>query len=469
MAIDNSVQDAVTTIRNRNNTTPEINPVMQSENYIRKYTYPTSRYIRTGSIDITEVTDTNRTNRLYELLREYKDSQMDGKDTSVVESEILSMGWIPGIPYNFTTRRLAGLLEYSSKNNYEVIDCADDESDTIEPIKESDKFNPVYIVLVEGNKLFSKITKTYTKGPYSHAGICTDSKFQNIYSFNMDPNLSKGKLGGFSVEKLSDYNAEGRLGIFAVFVKDKDLKKIEAVFKKYVTNAHNTTYSVLNILALPFNAPIKMDFNMICSEFVDNVLKLTNIDIVDKASPLVTPNDIYRAYTGNKKIYKLYEGMVKNFKPSTISSRISKIKKQYIKEAVLTESEFPVQFSADGDMIIKNRKKLDYDKEVARSNTLLKIYYKEDNREGMKYELAKLYYILSVLMDDESISQKDMNRVKTTLINVLNTYLKLLLQREKNFNLETYYKSTPFCDDTTVIHKSTIMTAIDIIKAAISP
>lgn len=469
---DNTVQDAITSIRQSrsNKTNGDIVHDTLSENYVKEYSAPSSRYVRNRLIDMTKVTDTDRTEKLYGLLREYKTLQIEGKDTSIVEADILAMGWIPGIPYNNTSRSRAGLLEYSTMSKYEIIDqTKDDELDDSSPLKRMNKYNPVYIVLVEGDKLFSKITRMYTNGPYSHAGICTDNKFQNIYSFNMDPKMAHGKIGGFSIEKLSDYNNDCRLGIFAIFVKDKDLKKIEDTFNKYLDNAKNTSYSILNILALPFNAPIKMDFNMICSEFVDNVLKLANIDIIDKASPLVTPNDIYRAYMTNKKIYKVYEGMVKNFKPTTLAKRISNIKKQYIKESVLVETEFPVQFSADGDLLIKNKKKMNYDKEVAKSNTLLKIYYKEDDRGGMKYELARLYFILNTMLDDDRLSQKELNRTKSVLINILTNYTRLLIDREKNFNLEEYYKSTPFSDETTIVRKSTITTAINILKAVVSP
>ena len=209
-----------------------------------------------------------------------------------------------------------------------------------------------------------------------------------------------------------------------------------------------------------------MDFSMICSEFVDNILKVTNIDIVDKASPLVTPNDFYRASLKNKKIYKLYEGKVKNFLPKTISNRAKKIKKQYIKEMAMLETEFPIQFSDEGDLLINNIGKINYEQEIAKSKRLMKIYYKEDNREGLKYEIAKMYFIGNLIsLDIERGKIKDKSYpARSHAYNLASTYLKLLLQKEKDFNFSEYYKSTPFNDATTTIKASTLKYSIKMLK-----
>ena len=208
---------------------------------------------------------------------------------------------------------------------------------------------------------------------------------------------------------------------------------------------------------------------MICSEFVDNILKLTNINIVDKDSPLVTPNDFYRSSKSNNKIFKLYEGKVRNFTPKMVVSRANKVKKVYIKELALLETDFPIQFSKDGDLLIKNMKKLDYPSEVSKANRLLKIYYKEDNREGMKYELCKLWFICSLLGNDIDAGKNKVENTKTkaTAFNIFNTYLKLLLQKEKNFNFMKYYETTPFNDATIRVKGSTIKYSMELLKATL--
>lgn len=414
-------------------------------------------------VPVTENTpiQINREETLQKLLYAY--DRAKDEDKPVLEQNILNLGWIPGIPYNSNTRMRAGLLE--SKIKYTIVDKTKEivskvEEDTSEMLK------PVYIVLVEGTSLFSHAIKAFTEGPFSHAAICIDETFQKMYSFNIQHGEGKGG-SGLSIESVTGYPKDSKLGVFAIFVKEKDYHTIETLLEMYDKNKKDTSYSFLNIVALPFNKSIKMDFNMICSEFVDNILKLTNIEIVDKESPLVTPNDFYRASQKNKKIFKLYEGKVKNFLPKTIKSRVSKVKKEYIKEYALIEAEFPVQFTDDGDLTIKNMKKIDYDEEIAKSNRLLKIYYKEDNREGTKYELAKLWFIMNLIISDIDKGKgdkKELTKSKAICMNVISNYLKHLLKKEEDFNLVQYYESTPFGDATIKIKGSTIKYTVKLLK-----
>lgn len=431
------------------------------ESYADTYAKPYSQIISMS--EATDLNSADRENKLNRALHDY--NMAEGEDKLKLEQTILGYGWIPGIPYNAETRYRAGIIEGTSitKARYDIIDSTEDIPDNYDTVRDNDVLRPIYIVLVSGTALFSKITKKVTNGPFSHAGISIDDTFRNIFSFNMDPKYN-GMFGGLSVETLDDYNKDSKLGIYAIFVKKDDLKKVEKKLNEFLKQKDKTTYSMLNIAAIPTGIVIQKDLSMICSEFVDYILKMVNIDIIDKASPLVSPNDFYRAYMKNKKIYKIYEGMVKNFSSKSISDRVSKIRKSYIKEMALTEAEFPVQFSNDGDLLIRNMKKLNYDAEVARSNSLLKIYYKEDNREGMKYELAKLFFIMNVLSEDKSIPKEECNRIGATATNIFNTYLKLLLGKEKDFNFQSYYDSTPFNTAIIKIRRSTIRYSIDLLK-----
>lgn len=382
-----------------------------------------------------------------------------------LEEAILRLGWIPGIPYDSMSKYRANRLLEAAQDKYDIIDTTS-EDDAPTSIDTNDKLQPVYIVLVEGISIFSKAVKKYTNGPFSHAALCIDNTFEKMYSFNMHD--SDGKFGGLTHEKVKEYPPDSKLGVFSIFVKKKDMQKIKDTLNMYDKHVKDTTYSILNVFTLTMNKSLQMDFSMICSQFVDNVLKELNIEIVSKPSPLVTPNDFYVASKKNKKIYKLYEGKVKNFTARKVVNKISAIKKSYIKEAAMLEADLPVQFSKDGDLLIKHIGSIDYEDEIAKSKRLMKIYYKEDNRDGLKYEIAKMWFIGNLINKDiERGKLPKTYPAKSHAYNLHQTYLKLLLQREKNFNFMEYYENTPFAEQTTRIKADTLKYTLALLKDAL--
>ena len=70
---------------------------------------------------------------------------------------------------------------------------------------------------------------------------------------------------------------------------------------------------------------LNMSVKMICSQFVDKMLKLANIDITGMDSSKVTPNYLYSCSIGNSKIYKIYEGPAKDFNYSKATKFVNSL------------------------------------------------------------------------------------------------------------------------------------------------
>lgn len=405
---------------------------------------------------------------------EYTNSNTN-EDKLMNEYKLIELGWNPIMEFSAENRVKATNRFASCINcNDNVIDLSSDlltEKQLIQPIIKSSLY-PIYIILVEGKTVFSDITKKITRGPFSHAAISLDEYLDDMYSFNLVN--GENKYGGLSNENIKNYPQDNKLGVFAIFVKQKDLHTIQNVLEYYKKNRHKTSYSILNILALPFNKAIKMDLNMICSEFVDNLLKLCNINITSKESPLVTPNDLYRATNVNKKIYKLYDGPVNTYDYKYIKSKVFRLydKGEYIKETALLEvKEFPIQFSNEGDLLISNIGKIKYEDEYQKSHKLLLVYGKNSNVEGIKYELSKLWFINNLLEKDIYLNKDVINNSKcrSRVLNDFNTYLKLILKIEPEFNFTKYYNDTPFSNATMKIRSSTLKYSLEYLKKIISP
>lgn len=387
-----------------------------------------------------------------------------------VDKDMRLFGWNPVMKFNATNvakanKRFEDAIYGNINERFRDINPLITERSMV-----AKKLNPLFIVLVEGDTpIFSQATKLVTKGPFSHASLGLSPKLDKLYSFNLRNGVKN--TGGFSIENIKNYPKDGKLGVFCIFIKDSDLEKIENMIHHYTNHIQDTAYSILNVLAIPFNAAIKMDFKMICSEFVDSLLKICDINIVDKASPLVTPNDFYRSAKSNSKIYKIYEGMVHNYREASTRTKLLRIEPaaDLIKEA----AEFPVQFSSDGDLLIKKMGHIDYEEEYRNSHRLLQSYSKTGNIDGIKYELSKLYFLNLMIERDiyynNDEKKKSYMKCRARILNDFSTYLKMVLNVEPSFNFDKYFKESPFNYAVTKINRSTLKYSIDYLKQLLSP
>lgn len=347
--------------------------------------------------------------------------------------------------------------------------------------KTKNSLNPVYIVLVEGTSAFSNAIKKVTNGIYSHSALSFDESLTRMYSYNL-----KTKFGhsGLSIESIDDYNKNSKLGVFAIFVKESEYDKLKRTVDYYLDNEDKTSYSINNVFSMLFNIPLHRDFKMVCSQFVDNLLKVINIDITNKDSSLVSPNDFDKARKKNKKIYKLYAGKVHRYNRIKVQNFINDLINKgpkYINESYNTNIidlqpcfeavDFPVQFNKDGDLFIKKIKKVNnvkfYDAEFAKCHKLLLQYEKSNNIEGMKYELSKLWYMntkLEYYINQNEINKRTFTSVRALILNDFNKYLNVVLSNDNTFNFTEYYEASPFSDDTVKVSKNTLKYTIDLVK-----
>lgn len=132
--------------------------------------------------------------------------------------------------------------------------------------------------------------------------------------------------------------------------------------------------------------------------------------------------------------------------------------------SVLNEvKQFPVEFDQDGNLIIYKARigSIAYGDEIDDSVKLLESYRNTNNIEGMKYELAKLWFI------NDSIEKKLKKKLtndqykelidhRATCLNVFKLNLEYVMKAEKGFNFSDYYNSTPFSDNSIKITANTL-------------
>ena len=413
-----------------------------------------------------------------------------------------------------------------SGKSFKVINLKEFKSlNSLESMNESStSLKPVYVVMIEGKSYFSKAIRTFTKDIYSHVAISLDPELHNMYSYGISVNEHSDRKG-FRKEDISDLPVGGRIGVFAFFVSDVVYKKIVAFIDSFKENAEKTSYSFTNLITYLFNIPYNTEWKLVCSQFVDRCLQAAGINLTGRDSSQVAPSDLNKSLIEENRIYNLYEGIHSKYDAKAISRLISALSKKakplkesytdyYINENMyitgvlgninnidaliemkdhvsivknpLTKKllenvifdsisiyplgeakEFPIQFDKDGNLLIKNLKKIDYEAEYAKSHKLLKEYNNSKNYEGMKYELSKLWMMICMIEDklhskkfqdlpSFAIESSSAHKARAKIINDFKYYFEKVVKEEPKFNFTEYYDQSPFSSAATKINSSTL-------------
>lgn len=344
------------------------------------------------------------------------------------------------------------------------------------------KAKPVYIVTIEGNSFISKPIKQVTNSIYTHAGLAFEPSLSKIYSYGGKLNsISKRALGGFTIDSIDSYvddTNNGSIKVNAIFVNNEDYNRIKSKVDYLSKNADKTTYDFFGLVDVILNrAKASADYTkMICSGFVDSMLKMIDVDITgsDTSSNLVTPAMISKI--NNPKVYTVYEGPVIDYDDNVVKSRISKLYKKgnVIKESTMLYEvkSLGVQFNDEGDLVLKNPKSINFKAEHARSKKLYPIYKKNNNLNGMEYEACKLWYMNLILLKKIEVTRdkkkkEELYDIRAKILNEFTLYVNEITRVEPAFNFEQYYQATPFGEETIKINGSTIKYSMEYLKMLI--
>lgn len=131
-------------------------------------------------------------------------------------------------------------------------------------------------------------------------------------------------------------------------------------------------------------------------------------------------------------------------------------KESYIEEA----KSLPIQFDKDGNLIIKNIRKINFEQEYANSHRLLMEYDKTKAYDPMKFELAKMQFFITLLekriYKQGKEKSKDELKVRARFLNDFKKYLKIIVDNDNTFNFGEYYEKSPFNDALIKIDNSTL-------------
>lgn len=191
------------------------------------------------------------------------------------------------------------------------------------------KLRPVYVILLYSDSSFDKFVEKFVKGQsYWHASMAFGPALSQCYSFNFGEASANKFKGGLSFESLSMYKEEhpnARMEVNCILLNSDKYKEIKKSINYYLQNKEKTKYSFINLIYSWLGHKTKdgLRTDLVCSTFVDTILKSINVNISGKTSNLVKPDDLKAK--SSKKQFKLFEGDIKNYAPEKIAKETNRL------------------------------------------------------------------------------------------------------------------------------------------------
>lgn len=345
---------------------------------------------------------------------------------------ILNLGWNPEIDFNEKNQIFAKNRLFNAASNFQDINVEyqriyekQSEEGTNSILDE--RFAPVYIV----------VTKNDNDNKCSIMVDYTDASLMNLNC--VCPQTSCAEL-----------TDNDNVDVFMTLVSLTTLDKIRRNIESEISMPQVFFYSN------PF---------MQCSYIMKN---LTN-------------NNAVNHMTNQRKIFHIYSGPISSYSPEAAHKATRYAIRMHEDEIDVIESRAfneALEIDKDGNMLIYRAKSrvLDYGSEINKCAKLCKIYTSSSDIEGLKYEVAKAYYINLLIEEDMGNLPKDTPDIernklinnRRTCWNIFTQNMKYITKQDSEFNFVEYYNKSIFAGAISITNstfKYTIQAMINMLKA----
>lgn len=164
----------------------------------------------------------------------------------------------------------------------------------------------IYVLLTNTGTLFTRLIKAFTGAPYNHASLAFDSELNEVYSFGRKkPNSPL--LAGFVKENVYDGVYRSHPGtsctLLRLRVTDKQYSQIKQFVSSIAQNKDDYHYNLLGVISIL----LKVDYNpqhaYFCSQFVAEALNRGGLELWERPSRTVTPDD-FRQHIDMEAVYE---------------------------------------------------------------------------------------------------------------------------------------------------------------------
>lgn len=174
------------------------------------------------------------------------------------------------------------------------------------------KIRPVYVLLTDTGTLFTKVIKRFTNAPYNHVSIVFDSKLNEVYSFGRKYPRNP-LIAGFIKEDVYfgtyRYFYNTRCLLLKIDVSSKEYIRIRNVIQSFNMNKDIYSYNLLGLIGVAVRHPVYQRNKYFCSQFVADVFEKSGLNLWDRPSALITPND----FKDHPRFQVVYEGKLYDY------------------------------------------------------------------------------------------------------------------------------------------------------------
>lgn len=361
-----------------------------------------------------------------------------------------------------------------------------------ESVNKTEKLYPVYIMLVHSGTIVSNVIKKVSHSEYSHASISFDSSMSKMYSFaRKDP--KNPFIGGFRYESIGKGFYEKKevpYGVYVVPCTEDQIKRMKKRLTYFEKNQEKFTFDFVGLVTNYAGIVNNPAYSWFCSRFVADILNAGSPEgkVYVPEPSLQDPDDFKRAVfaryvasgdnlmkynqkevdRATKRILRAEEMYHEQLNESVHYNRfdpadpyavtVMRYQLSNMNEAVMDEflryiKSFHVELDPNGNVILTRRVYNQLDHHFIQTKQALKTMKKAGDLEGMKENLAKLYYMIQLItdqyMDKKTVSisktvKKDMIDLRSVMLNVFQQNLQYVEEMDPKFNFQSYYDGSVY-------------------------
>lgn len=170
----------------------------------------------------------------------------------------------------------------------------------------------IYIITTYTGTVLSYLIRNISNTPYAHVSIALNEDLRPMYSFGR-LNPKTPIFAGFVEENINEglyaIRKNTMCRVYSLEVTDAQYEDLEKNISEVSLNRKEYDYDIKGLVRLSINRPRQKDYKYVCSNFVADMLVKSNINIVEKPSHEVRPNDFFDLHHFTLE----YEGLLSKY------------------------------------------------------------------------------------------------------------------------------------------------------------